>query len=158
MPTYTDSLGFNKGQAAPRNEGLHKVTRYEVELDFTAIAAARLAAGATALASGDVLEALPIPAKSLVMHVGVDVVRAGTSGLTLDVGDGADADGYLDGVSGAAVGSFCSVATVAGDPGALVGLSAGKYYTAADTVDVVLVGQVPGALKCRVWALVADAS
>jgi hypothetical protein len=158
MATYTDSLGFNKGQAAPRVEGLHKVTRYEVELDFAAIATARLAAGATALASGDVLEALPIPAKSLVMHVGVDVVTAGTSGLTLDVGDGVDADGYLDGVSGAAVGSFCSVATVAGDPGALVGLSAGKYYTAGDTVDVVLVGQVPGALKCRVWALVADAS
>jgi hypothetical protein len=104
------------------------------------------------------LEALPIPAKALVMHVGVDVVSAGTTGLPLDVGDGADADGYLDGVSGAAVGSFCSVATVAGDPGALVGLSAGKYYTAADTVDVVLVGEVPGALKCRVWALVADAS
>jgi hypothetical protein len=158
MATYTDSLGFNKGQAAPRVEGLHKVTRYEVELDFAEIAAARLTAGATALASGDVLEALPIPAKALVMHVGVDVVTAGTTGLTLDVGDGADADGYLDGVSGAAVGSFCSVATVAGDPGALVGLSAGKYYSAADTIDVVLVGEVPGALKCRVWALVADAS
>jgi peptidoglycan hydrolase-like protein with peptidoglycan-binding domain len=156
MATYTDSLGFNKGQAAPRVEGLNKVTRYEVELDFAAIAAARLAAGATALAAADVLQVLPIPAKSLVMHVGVDVSTAGTSGLTLDVGDGTDPDGYLDGVSGAAVGSFASVTTEAAD--AIVGLSAGKYYSAADTVDVVLVGQAPGALKCRVWALVADAS
>lgn len=156
MATYTDSLGFNKGQAAPRNEGLHKLTRYEVELDFTEIAAARLAAGATALASGDVLEVLPIPAKALVMHVGVDVVTAGTTGLTLDVGDGTDADGYIDGFSGAAVGSTASVTTEASD--AIVGLTAGKYYAAADTIDVVLVGQAPGALKCRVWALVADAS
>jgi hypothetical protein len=158
MATYTDSLGFNKGTAGFRADGLTKVTRMEVELDFVAIAAARAAAGATALASGDVLEAIPLPAKALVLHVGVDVVTAGTSGLTLDVGDGADADGYLDGVSGAAVGSFASVATVAGDPGALVGLSAGKYYSAADTIDVVLVGQVPGDLVCRVWALVVDAS
>jgi hypothetical protein len=158
MATYTDSLGFFKGQAAPRVEGLNKVSRYEVTLDFAAIAAARAAAGATALAAADVLEVLPIPAKSLVMHVGVDVLTAGTAGLTLDVGDGTDADGYLDGVSGAAVGSFGSVATVAGDPGALVGLSAGKYYSAADTVDLVLVGQAPGALRCRVWAVVADAS
>lgn len=156
MATYTDSLGFNKGQAAPRIEGLHKVTRYEVELDFAAITIARLTAGATALAAADVLQALPIPAKSLVMHVGVDVVTAGTNGLTLDVGDGTDADGYLDGVSGAAADSFCSVHTLSS--GATVGLTAGKYYAAGDTIDVVLVGQAPGALKCRVWALVADAS
>lgn len=156
MATYTDGIGFNKGTAAPRAEGLHKVTRYEVELDFPAIAAARTAAGATALAAADVLEVMSIPAKSLVMHVGVDVTAAGTAGLTLDVGDGTDPDGYLDGVSGAAVGSFASVTIEASD--AIVGLSAGKYYSAADTVDLVLVGQAPGDLKCRVWALVTDAS
>jgi len=156
MATYTDSLGFNKGAAAFDAVGLTKVNRVEVELDFATIVAARLAAGATALASGDVLEVLPLPAKALVMHVGVDVVEGGTTGLTLDVGDGTDPDGYLDGVAGDAVGSFASVTTESSD--AIVGLSAGKYYSAADTVDLVLVGQVPGVLKCRVWALVADAS
>ena len=158
MATYTDTFGFNKGTAAYRADGLTKVTRMEVELDFAAIAAARLAAGATALAAADVLQVLPVPAKALVLHVGLDVETAGTTDLTLDVGDGADPDGYLDGVAGDAAGSFASVATVAGDPGALVGLSAGKYYSAADTIDIVLVGKVPGALKCRVWALVVDAS
>jgi hypothetical protein len=67
-------------------------------------------------------------------------------------------DGYIDGMNADAVGSTASVATVAGDPGALVGLSAGKYYSAADTIDVTLVGEVPGNLVCRVWALVVDAS
>jgi hypothetical protein len=158
MATYSDSLGFNKGTAGFRADGLTKVTRMEVELDFAAITAARAAAGATALASGDVLEAIPLPAKALVLHVGVDVTTAGTADLDLDVGDGVDADGYIDGMNADAVGSTASVATVAGDPGALVGLSAGKYYSAADTIDVTLVGAVPGNLVCRVWALVVDAS
>lgn len=155
MATYTDSLGFNKGSAAPHNAGLHKLTRYEVELDFATIAAARAAASATALASGDVLEVLPVPAKSLVMHVGLEVITAGTADLDLDVGDGADADGYIDGFDGDAVGSTASVHTL--DTGATVGLTAGKYYADADTIDLTLVGKVPGALKCRVWALVLDA-
>lgn len=156
MATYTDTLGFNKGTAAYRADGLTKVTRMEVDLDFTAIAAARSAASATALASGDILQVLPVPAKTLVLHVGVEVETGGTSGLTLDIGDGADADGYLDGVAADAAGSFASTLTLSS--GAIVGLSAGKYYTAADTIDLVLVGQVPGALVCRVWALVVDAS
>ena len=156
MATYTDSIGFNKGTAAFRADGLTKVTRMEVEMDFAAITAARSAAGATALASGDVLEAIPVPAKSLVLHVGVEVETAGTGSLTLDVGDGADADGYLDGIAADAVGSFASIHTLS--TGATVGLTAGKYYTAADTIDVTLVGYVPGNLKCRVWALVVDAS
>lgn len=156
MATYTDSLGFNKGSAGFHAAGLTKVNRVEVEMDFAAIAAARTAAGATALASGDVLQAIPLPAKTLVLHVGVDVTTAGTSGLTLDVGDGADADGYLDGVAGDAAGSFASIHTLS--TGATVGLTAGKYYTAADTIDLVLVGQAPGSLVCRVWALVVDAS
>ena len=159
MPTYTDSLGFNKGSATFDAAGLTKVNRVEITLDFPAITAARAAAGATALASGDVLEVLPLPAKALVMAVGVDVTTAGTSSLTLDVGDGDDADGFHDGIAADAVGSFCSALALAeGTPNTVVGYSNGKYYSAADTIDVKLVGYVPGDLVCRVWALVADAA
>jgi hypothetical protein len=159
MATYTDSLGFNKGTAAFRADGLARVTRMEIELDFADIAAARSAAGATALAAGDVLEAIPLPAKALVMAVGVDVTTAGTTDLDLDIGDGTDPDGFHDGISVDAVGSFCSgVALAEGTPNTIVGYSAGKYYSAADTIDVKMVGAVPGNLVCRVWALVVDAS
>jgi len=159
MATYTDSLGFNKGSAGFHAAGLTKVNRVEVEMDFAAIAAARLAAGATALASGDVIEAIPLPAKTLVLHVGVDVTTAGTASLTLDIGDGSDADGYLDGVAADAVGSFCSALALAeGTPNTIVGYGNGKYYSAADTLDIKLVGYVPGNLVCRVWALVVDAA
>lgn len=159
MATYTDSLGFNKGSAAFDAGGLTKVSRVEVTLDFPAITAARSAASATALASGDVLEILPLPAKTVVLRVGVDVTTAGTGSLTLDIGDGSDPDGYLDGVAADAVGSFCSALALAeGAPNTIVGYSNGKYYSAADTLDIKLVGYVPGNLVCRVWALVADAA
>lgn len=54
MAAYTDSLGFNKGTAAfPAN--VTEVSKFEVELDFAKIVAARSAAGATALSAGDTL-------------------------------------------------------------------------------------------------------
>jgi hypothetical protein len=159
MATYTDALGFNKGSAGFHAAGLTKVNRVEVELDFAAIAAARSAAGATALAAGDVLEAIPLPAKALVMAVGVDVTTAGTTDLDLDIGDGTDPDGFHDGISVDAVGSFCTALALAeAAPNTVVGYSNGKYYSAADTIDVKLVGAVPGNLVCRVWALVVDAA
>lgn len=158
MATYTDSLGFNKGSAAFHAAGLTKVNRVEVELDFAAIAAARSAAGATALTSGDVLEALPLPAKSLVLAVGLDVTTAEGGTLTVDVGDGTTADGYLDGVNANTVASYASALALAeGTPNTIVGYGAGKYYAAADTIDVKLVNAADAAVM-RLWALVVDAS
>lgn len=158
MATYTDSLGFNKGSAAFHAAGLTKVNRVEVELDFAAIAAARSAAGATALTSGDVLEALPLPAKSLVLAVGLDVTTVEGGTLTIDVGDGSDTDGYLDGVDANTVASYASALALAeGTPNTVVGYGAGKYYSAADTIDVKLVNAADAAVV-RLWALVVDAS
>jgi hypothetical protein len=159
MATYTDSLGFNKGTAAayPDN-GLHRLTRIEVDLDFAAIAAARLEAGATALGAGDVLEVLRIPAKTQVIAVGVDVTKAEGGTLTLDVGDGVDPDGFLDGVNGNALAGYSSttVTLVEGAPNTLSpAFGFGKYYGAADTIDVTTVNAADLAFV-RVWAIVAD--
>jgi hypothetical protein len=159
MATYTDSLGFNKGTAAAYvDNGLHKVTVLEVTLDFAAITAARLAAGATALTSGDVLEVLRIPAKSQVLNVGVDVTKAEGGTLTIDVGDGADPDGFLDGVNANTVAGYSSstVTLVEGAPNTLSpAFGFGKYYGAADTIDVTTVNAADVAVM-RVWAIVAD--
>ncbi len=158
MAIRSEGLGFNKGSAAPRAEGLDKVTRYEVELDFAAISAARTAAGAAAIGAGDGLEAIAIPAKSLVLAVGADVVTAEGGTLTLDVGDATDPDGWLDGVNANTIASYCSAAALTeGTPNTFVGYGAGKYYSAADTIDVITVNAADAAVV-RVWALVADAS
>jgi hypothetical protein len=157
MATYTDSLGFNKGSAAFRADGLTKVTRMEVTLDFAAIAAARSAAGAAALASGDVLEVIPVPAKSLVMRVGYDVTTAEGATATFDLGDGSDADGFLNDVDLNAVGSgVMALALTEGTPNTITGYSNGKYYSAADTIDVTLNNNAINVAVVRVWALVAD--
>lgn len=159
MATYTDSLGFNKGSAALRADGLTKVTRMEVVLDFAKIAAARSAAGVTALASGDVLEVIPVPAKTLVMRVGYDVTTAEGATATFDLGDGSDADGYLNDVDLNSVGSgVMSLALTEGTPNTIAGYSNGKYYSAADTIDITLNNNAINVAVVRVWALVADAS
>jgi hypothetical protein len=158
MATYTDSLGFNKGDAGFHAAGLHKVNRVEVVLDFAKITAARLAAGATALTSADVIEAIPLPAKSLVLRVGLDVTTAEGGTLTIDVGDGTDPDGFLDGVNANTVASYCSaLALTEAAPNTVTGYSNGKYYSAADTLDVVIVNAADVAVM-RLWALVLDCS
>lgn len=149
MATYTDSLGFNKGNAAAYPErGRLQLTKLEVRLDFAAITAARSAAGATALANGDVLEVLQIPAKTQVLAAGLDVLTAEGATQTFDLGDGADPDGFLDGVNGNTVAGYSST------QGA-VGFVSGKYYDAADTIDIVLVNAADTAVVV-VWAIVVD--
>lgn len=157
MATYTDSLGFNKGSAAFHAAGLTKVHRMEVTLDFAAIKAARAAAGASALASGDVLEVIPVPAKSLVLRVGYDVTKAEGATATFDLGDGSDTDGYLNDVDLNSVASGAmTLALTEGAPNTIAGYSNGKYYSAADTIDLVLNNSSVDAAVVRVWALVAD--
>lgn len=164
MATYTDSLGFDKGSAGFHAAGLNKVHRVEVTLDFAKIAAARLAAGATALTSGDIIEAIPLPAKSLVLGVGLDVTTVEGGTLTIDIGDGTDPDGFLDGVNANTAASYWSgnnLTVTAGSPNAVAGTpyayALGKYYSAADTIDVVTVNAADAAVM-KLWAIVVDCS
>lgn len=157
MATYTDGIGFNKGTACLPESALHKVGVISVALDFVAIAAARLAAGATALTSTDVVQALPIPAKTLVLRVGLDVTTAEGATLTIDVGDGADTDGWLDGVDANTAASYCSALTLGeATPNTITGFSGGKYYSAADTIDVLINNSGIDTAVMRLWALVVD--
>lgn len=156
MATYTDTLGFNRGSASYPETGIRSVTKVSVTLDFAAITAARLAAGATALGAGDIIEVLPLPAKTMVLAAGVDVTTAEGAALTLDLGDGADPNGYLVGVDANAVASYANSLTLTeGAPNTVTGYGSGKYYAAADTIDLVTVAAADAAVV-RVWALIVD--
>ena len=48
-------------------------------------------------AANDVVQMLDIPAETLVINAGIEVLTASDSGVTLDVGDGGDVDSYVDG-------------------------------------------------------------
>lgn len=159
MATYTDTLGFNKGTtAAYLDEGKRSVRKLEVELDFAAITTARAAAGATALGAGDILEVIRIPAGTQVLAVGLNVTTAEGGTLTVDVGDGDDPDGWLDGVNANTAAGYSSsqVTLTEGTPNTLSpAFGFGKYYGAEDTIDVVTVNAADTAVM-KVWAIVAN--
>ena len=104
----------------------------EVVLDFSS----------TNLAVGDIVDALEIPADTLVLNAGIEVITAAGSGSpTLDLGDGAAADTWVTDVAGNAAGHEIG--------------STPKFYAAADNLDVL---GVPAAFdgKIRVFATLCE--
>ena len=153
MAAYTDSHGYNKGSAAHSAKGLTKVGLMEVELDFAKITADRATAGATALAAGDSIQVLNIPANTLVMAVGATTTTAEGAASTFDIGlTGGDVDGFVDGGDANAAGTTQSNGAL------LIANNNGHYFATADTIDMLIgvSGAVTDAAKIKVWALVAD--
>jgi len=148
MAAYTDSLGFNKGTAAFPDSS--PVRKFEVELDFAAIVAARAAAGATALAAGDTLQVIALPAYCVVLAAGLNVTSAETTNTTATFDFG-----YTGGTPAAAnvyCDDFASNA-VAMDSDNLANPTVIK---SADTIDILLNTAVPANAVVKAWAIVAD--
>jgi len=151
MATYNDGKGYKLGTGAAHvAKGINKVSTISVDLNFATITTERAAAGLTALAAGDVLEVIRVPANTLVTNVALNVTTAEGGTLTIDVGDGDNPDGYLDGVNANATAAYL---TVAGTDA----FEAGKFYTAADTIDVVTVNAADTAVM-TLTAVMVDCS
>lgn len=111
----------------------------------------------SALAVSDVIQALYVPAGSVVLFAGVQVMEAmtGTStDATIDVGATSlsDPDKYVDGfdLDGAAAGAYATVASAAVTPA--------SFFPAADTIDVTIAtqtGTITGG-KIRVFAVMTS--
>ena len=97
----------------------------------------------TALTNGDVYQAINLPANSIVMSAGIDVITAGTGTGTLALGDGS--------VTYVAAATQSAGQMTSGDAVAELAVT----YAAADTLDVT-VGTADVNSKVRVWALLAD--
>ena len=96
--------------------------------------------------SGDVLLALDIPAETLIMEAGAEVLTALTSSVTMDIGiTGGDVDRYVDGDTNA-TGYSTLTAT------------ARVVVASADTLDILTGGANSTAGKVRVWAVLCDVS
>ena len=108
-------------------------------------------AGGTAFGANDVLKVMNVPAKTWVKAVMVTVVTADTTVTDTDVGDGDNVDGYVDGLSlataGVVAGSILQTDTTV-TTAYSVPVGGGKYYLAADTIDVKLItaGGVDGVI------------
>jgi hypothetical protein len=127
---------------------------YVVEnyIDFADV----LAAKGSALAANDTIEALTVPAGTLVLKAGIQTIAVDdATTLTLDMGfTGGDVDEFVDGYDQAAAVAGAYSAYLATDPVHIVPI------TTADTIDV-LFATLTGTLtvgKIRVWALMVDVS
>lgn len=96
------------------------------------------------VAAADTVEVFSVPAGSVVLSAGYEILTAGTGTGTLALGDGGDADRYVAAI----------VQTGAGQKAALATLVP-HIYTAADTIDFTVATATVNS-KVNVWAVVAD--
>ena len=107
------------------------------------VAAINSDAGAS---QNDVLRALDIPAETLIMEAGIEVITALSSSVTLDLGiTGGDVDRDVDGDTNA-TGFSAPTAT------------ARTIVASADTLDVLVLSADAAAGKIRVFAVLCDVS
>jgi hypothetical protein len=106
----------------------------------------------SALAATDVLEVLDIPAESVILAAGYEVLAAITGDVTVDVGvTGIDADNFIDGATLAAA---TAVGTYAQQAAAFQPI----ILASADTLDVLIATSTTAisAGRIRVWAVVCS--
>ena len=132
MATLTQT-GAGTGQGHASSGGIPKVYAQSTVIDGTS----------TALTSGDVYQAINVPANSIVMSAGIDVITAGTGTGTLALGDGT--------VTYVAAATQSAGQMTSGDALAELAVT----YAAADTLDVTVATANVNS-KVRVWAVLVD--
>ena len=106
-------------------------------------------------ANGDIIQAINVPAETLVIAAGLEVLTASSSSVTMDLGiTGStaghnDPDCWVDGYDATGTGHAPMDAT---DAAAML------IVKTADTIDVLIGGAQDTAGKVRVWALMCDIS
>ena len=106
-------------------------------------------------ASGDIIQAINVPAETLVIAAGLEVLTASSSSVTMDLGiTGStaghnDPDCWVDGYDATGTGHAPMDAT---DAAAML------IVKTADTIDILIGGAQDTAGKVRVWALMCDIS
>lgn len=87
----------------------------------------------------DIVQLIQVPANTLVLGVSFRVETVSSNLADFDIGDGSVTDGYIDGASMATINDGCSWVTTlnSGTPNTTMdGMSLGKFYTVADTIDL----------------------
>jgi len=102
--------------------------------------------GDSGAAQNDVLQVLDIPAETIVMEAGIEVLTALSANVTLDLGiTGGDVDIFVDGDTNA-TGFSAATAT------------ARHVAASADTLDLLVLSAASSAGKVRVYAVMCDVS
>tara|TARA_B100000676_G_scaffold312399_1_gene386401 strand:- start:1071 stop:1604 length:534 start_codon:yes stop_codon:yes gene_type:complete len=154
--TSKDTTGVESNSIAvlPSIKGHSNVMRnIEAYLDIDA-----LVAKGNSFSDGDIFQVLEIPANTLVLNAGAEVMKAFTSSCTLDM-DFAAGDDIIDGADITSTG-FCAAGTN-GQTNTVVGSAASTYtqfVTTTDTIDAKIAGAAPATGRLRMYATVIDLS
>ena len=157
--TSIDTAGVGANiLAVPTNVG-NTVRTIEAILDIDAM----ITAGAT-IANGDIFQLLEIPAETVVIAAGAEIMKSFTASCTCNI----DFGGGDDIVDGAALDDAAGTYLVQGSNGEanIVNTGAASTYAAeslalvgtADTIDVTIAGAAAATGRLRVYAVVVDVS
>ena len=147
----TTGVGANSIATLPAHAGTHMVRTIQEYLDIDAL----IAAGNT-IANGDVFQMLEIPAGTLVLNAGAEVMLAFTGSCTLDM-DFGGGDDIIDGADITSTG-YCAAGSN-GQTNTVVGSAASTYTQfigTADTIDCTIAGAAAATGRLRVYATVID--
>ena len=151
--TSKDTTGVSSDSivAMPSAKNTNVMRNIEAYLDIDDL----VAAGGS-FADGDIFQVLEIPANTLVINAGAEVMKAFTSSCTLDM-DFAGGDDIIDGADITSTG-FCAAGTN-GQTNTIVGSAASTYtqfVTTTDTIDAKIAGAAPATGRLRMYATVID--
>ena len=157
--TSSDTAGVGANVlAVPTNVG-NTVRTIEAILDIDAMVAAGYSG-----ANGDIFQLLEIPAESVIVAAGAEIMKPFTASCTADI-DFAGGDDIIDGADlTAAAGTYLAKGT--NGEANVVNTGAASTFAAAalacvgaaDTIDVVVAGAAPATGRLRVYAVIADVS
>ena len=138
MATYDVTGPGGTNRPGRYNPGIRTPYLVENTIDVSAVN------GDSGAAQNDVLRVIDLPAETLVMEAGIEVLTALTSSVTIDLGiTGGDVDIYTDGDTNA-TGYSTLTAT------------ARHVAATADTLDILVLSAAAAAGKVRVWAMLCD--
>ena len=157
--TSVDTAGVGANVLAVPTVVGNTVRTLEAILDIDAM----IAAGAT-IADGDIFQLLEIPAESVMVAGGAEIMKSFTASCTCNI-DFAGGDDIID---GAALDAAAGTYLVKGSNGEANIVNTGAASTfaaaalacvgAADTIDVVVAGAAAATGRLRVYAVIADVS
>jgi len=143
----TSGVGADISAVMPGHYGNNVMYNVEAYLDVAAL----ITAGNT-IADGDIFQLLEIPAGTLVLNAGAEVMTAFTASVTADI-DFAAGDDIIDGADVTSTG-FCAKGTN-GQTNQVITNAASTYTQfigTTDTIDVTLAGAAAAVGVLRVYA------
>lgn len=147
MATYTPSINqTSKPWGTER-----RMYMLENIIDFASNLSIGSGVGAV---QNDIIQALAVPANTIVLVAGLKVITAEADATDIDLGvTGGTADGFVDGATFATTG--LKVDLDEGYNTAVMGL----FFAEADTLDIKITGNhTVNSAKVKVWALCIDLS